>query len=356
MSLKSSIITSPETGVTLEKEYDLIKSAFLFSDKITITSPGMTSILMLLKLASLTEKEKIEYLIHMTEADPSLKGHEYAKAIQLKNTLSKKKYKTREEIIQFGKLKHHLSNLDKHFEEWGNNLLMQSTMPQFIHLIENGIVEVNHVDVNETKTSMAKQVLDFTIEILNDHDCYPLFDRLTEDLASIFLQENKMEYPSLNMKESYIGKKLALSLPNLKSLTFEQITKLKGELDTEFNRFRGLILDYAQEIEGIPFNDENRSIIEKKLQYEVSPQLEELQESINRNSFLNNLLKELGENIGKYALFFGISSLTGLQTAIFGAGGLSLAEATFKALNKTRDEKVKARNNSLYFYHQISKY
>ena len=115
---------------------------------------------MLLRLANLTEKEKIEYLIHMTGVDPSLKGHEYAKAIQMKNSLTNKKFKTKEEIIQLGKLKHHLSNVDKYFEEWGSKVFMESALPQFIDLIDEGIVEVNHVDVNETQTSMANQILD----------------------------------------------------------------------------------------------------------------------------------------------------------------------------------------------------
>ena len=181
-----------------------------------------------------------------------------------------------------------------------------------------------------------------------------MFDELTENLATTFLKVNKLHDSNLNMKESYVGKEMVLSLPNLRSLTFQQIANLKGELVVEFNRFRGLILDYATEIEGIPFSEENRASFSKKLKYEVSPQLNELQERINQNTFTKNLLNELGENISKYSLFLGVSSLVGLQTAIFGAGGLSLTEAAFKAFNKTRDQKVMERNNSLYFYHQMT--
>jgi len=357
MDLISSIITSPQTGVSLEKELELLKSAYLFSDKISITSPSITSILMILRLANLTEKEKIEYLIGMTEVDPSLKGHEYQKAIKHKNYLERKKFKSKDEVVELGKIKHHLTNMDKYFEEWGSKLFLESGMPEFIHLIEDGIIELNHVDVNEFESSMAQQILDQTVELISTDGIYPLFDRLTEDLADAFMRENNLHNPNLNLKESFIGKEFVLSLPNIETLTFEDISNLKGELQTEFDRFRGLIFNSAKEIEGIPYSTDNRSRIEKTLKYEISPQLTELQSSIENNKFVKNLFQEIVGNIGKYSLFLGVSTLTTLENALFGVSGVgfSLTEASFKSFQKTKEQKEKLRNNSLYFYHKLKK-
>lgn len=353
MNLKTTIITSPNESLWLEKEIRLLKSGLLYSDSITLVSPSLTSVLHLLKLSSLTEKEKVEFIKGLTKFNPDLKGEEIENAIKLKNKLTNKKGKTKEEIVKLEQIKKILKNTDKYIEQWGENVFFESGLGEFYHLIENKTIELKHLDVNETHKDMGMQILEETSEILNSENSYPIFDDLIEKIAKFYIEEASGEYDSQNLNEIFVGKEFLLRLPNIDNLNFNDIIKAKEELGIELNRFKNLINNYSQEISGLAFDTSNKLIIEKKYNYDFVPQLKEIQDEIERNSFFKHLKKNIGENLVKYSIFLGVSGVDDIKKLLLGAGGMTVVETIIKAINESKNLKTDIKNSSVYFYHKL---
>lgn len=353
MNLETSIITSPSNDLSLDKEIRLLKSALLYSDSITLISPGLTATLYLLKLSTLSEKEKITYLNGLSNVDPSLQADNIENAIKIRNILTRKKGKTKEEIVKLEFIKQRLKNLDKYFEEWGQDVFIKSGLPEFYHLIENGTIKPKHLDVNETKKKMAIQILDETIETISKKGVYPIFDNLVEKMASIYLKETKIDHDVNNINEIFVGKEFLLKLPNIDTLTFADILTAKQELKTELDRFKSLINNYSLEINGLSFDDKNRNLIEKKYQYDFLPQVKELQEKIDANKFYKHLMKDIGENFTKYSIYLGVTGTEDIMKLVLGAGGMTMAEGIYKGFNNSKQIDNENKRSSVYFYHKL---
>lgn len=353
MNLETSIITSPNNDLSLDKEIRLLKSALLYSDSITLISPGLTATLYLLRLSTLSEKEKIAYLNGLSTADPSLKADDIENAIRSRDILTRKKGKTKEEIAKLEFIKQKLKNLDKYFEQWGQDVFIKSGLPEFYHLIENGTIKPKHLDVNETEKRMANQILDETIETISKKGIYPIFDNLVESIAAIYLKESKIAYDVDNINEIFVGKEFLLRLPNIDTLTFDQILSTKQELKTELDRFKNLINNYSLEIDGLSFDHDNKALIEKKYQYDFLPQVKELQEKIDANKFYRHLMKDIGENFTKYSICLGVTGTADIVKLILGAGGMTMAEGIYKGLNSSKQTGNEIKRSSVYFYHKL---
>jgi hypothetical protein len=353
MDLETSIITSPNNDLSLDKEIRLLKSALLYSDSITLISPGLTTALYLLRLSSLSEKEKIAYLNGLSTVDPTLQADDIENAIKIRNILTRKKGKTKEEILKLEYIKQRLKSIDKYFEQWGQDVFIKSGLPEFYHLIENGTIKPKHLDVNETEKSIAIQILDETIDTISKKGVYPIFDNLVEQMASIYLKENKTDHDITNINEIFVGKEFLLKLPNIDTLTFADILTAKQELKTELDRFKNLINNYSLEIDGLSFDEQNRTLIEKKYQYDFLPQVKELQEKIDANKFYKHLMRDIGENFTKYSICLGVTGTEDIMKLALGAGGMTIAEGIYKGLNSSKQTDKEAKKSSVYFYHKL---
>ena len=353
MNLETSIITSPNNDLSLDKEIRLLKSALLYSDSVTIISPGLTVALYLLKLSTLGEKEKVAYFNGLSNVDPSLQADDIENAIKIRNILSRKKGKTKEELLKLEFIKKRLKNIDKSLEEWGKDVFIKSGLPEFYHLIENGTIKPKHLDVNETEKKMAIQILEETIETISRKGVYPIFDNLVEHMATIYLKGTKADYDVNNVNEIFVGKEFLLRLPNIDTLNFADILTAKLELKDELDRFKNLINDYSLEIDGLSFDEQNRTLIEKKYQYDFLPQVKELQEKIDANKFYKHLMKDIGENFTKYSICLGVTGMEDVMKLALGAGGMTMAEGIYKGLASSKQIDKETKKSSVYFYHRL---
>lgn len=80
----------------------------------------------MMKLATLSDKEKLEYMRSLSKVDPILKGDEIENAIMLRNRLTQKKGKTKDEVVKLEMINKSLKRIDVYYQEWGQNIFMQS--------------------------------------------------------------------------------------------------------------------------------------------------------------------------------------------------------------------------------------
>jgi hypothetical protein len=114
-----------------------------------------------------------------------------------------------------------------------------------------------------------------------------------------------------------------------------------------------VINNYSLEVSGLSFNQDNRDLIEKKYKYDFLPQVKELQEKIESNSFFKHLKRGVGENLSKYSIYLGVMGIDDIVKILLGAGGLTAIEGLFKGYNELTKADKDLRNSSVYFYHKL---
>lgn len=353
MSFQTSILTSPNDGLNLDKEVQLLKSGLLYSDSVSLTSPSLTAIVYVLALSTLSEKDKIEYFKGLSKVDPTVKGEELEQLIKHKNKLVAKRGKTKSEIFQLEKIKQELKRIDEHMEQWGKDLFMKSGLSEFNHLIENGTIKIKHLDVNERHKKMAFQILDETIDLISKKNMYPIFDNQVEDIASKYIRSTKTNLNTKNINEIFVGKEFLLRLPNIDEIGFSDIIEAKKELSVELDRFKNLINNYSLEVSGLSFEQDNRDLIEKRYKYDFLPQVKELQGKLEENSFFKHLKRGVGQNLSKYSIYLGVMGVDDIVKILLSAGGLTTIEGIFKGANELKKMNRELKNNSVYFYHKL---
>jgi hypothetical protein len=328
INFKVSIVTSPDSDLSVEKEIRLAKLGLLYADEVSLCSPNMTILLMMTRLAHLNEKEKIEFTRSIL---PSLHS----------------------EIVQLNKIENIFKEYDNTLSRQAENLFLTSGLHEAAEFIKSGQIKLNIVDMSGEQA--AQNIFNEIKKILNEPSTYPIFDHDIENLTNAYIRENQPEIDLSNSKEMVFSKELIFNLPNMEDISFDNILKLKSELELELSKFKGLIYDYSTEINNLPFSPENKILINKKFEREIKPQLLELQKQIDENKFTKNLFSDTLENLTKYSIIMGVATLGDLEKTLLGTGGLTIAETLSKAFKETKKQNAEVKSNSLYFYHRLSR-
>jgi hypothetical protein len=131
MKLQTTIITSPNETLSLQKESRLLKSAILYSDNITLVSPNLTSVLYTIAIASLDEKSKVDFLKNLEHVLKNGSGERLEEFIKVRDALKNKRMKTKDDILKLKRIENELKKGDLYFQEWGENMYNQSGLEEF---------------------------------------------------------------------------------------------------------------------------------------------------------------------------------------------------------------------------------
>lgn len=357
MDFTVSIVTSPHSKLVVNKDVDLIKLGLLYADKVTISSPNLYYLLAYFSMATLKGKDRLTFLRGIMPSMYGIKQKDMNDILTVLNqyeTIKSKVTKSYQDIQLIMGLEKYIDTSFNSLIESAESILVNSGVEQIIPLIEEGRLLLKDFgsDINQ-----APQVLlDGAIEDLGDSFTYPIFDKEISELISAYIKENDSKFNYENTKEMVVGKDLFLRLPNVNQLGFDQISLLKKEMEIEWYRYKSLVNEYSTEIEGLPFDPQVEIKLAKKYDKEFKPQLLELQQALDKNSFVKHLYSQILDNITSYSMLcIGTATLTEVKNAMIGASGVVVSQS-LKAINEKRKQTEKLKENKLYFYHTLSKY
>lgn len=355
MNFTVSIVTAPNDQLVVHKDVELIKLGLLYADQVTVASPNIYYLVAYIKMATLTGKDRLTLVKGLVPSMYSVSKkslEQFNELVKRYEVAKNKLVKSYEDIQVIIHLDEYLENAYNNFAVLAEKIVIESGIEPLVSLIGDGRIQLTEFGAD--LTGVPKILLDGALNTLNDDFVYPIFDKGITDLIAAYIKENDTVSKFGNSKEMIVGKDLFLRLPNINQLDVEQVSTLRNEMEVEWYRYKSLINEYADDIEGVPFDPDVNVKLAKKYEREFKPQLLELQQALDKNGFVKHLYNQLLDNIASYSMLcVGAATLTEIKTAMIGASGVAVAQS-FKAMNEKRKQTEKVKENKLYFYHHLS--
>jgi len=359
--IQTSIITSPNQNMTLEKEIRLIKVGILYSDKITLISPQVTMLMSMMNMSNLSEKEKFLLIQQIGPLiDENFDPNSIDFLIEQIKKIKSKRIKESKEIILLRRYKNEVKKMHKSFQDIAKKVYDKSNFEEIEPIIESGKVEFKHFKyelAKPIKEVVQKFITEQIRDTLVNENHYPVFDDLIGSIAHHYSLQEGLKLQKENSKEVEFGKELIFRLPNIDKISFQDILNLKEELNKELYNFKNEILSYSQEISSLPFSNESKIEIKKKYEYVIKPQVIELREKIEKNRFIKILINDSMSNLTKYSaqasVFIGACEYLD-YTKLLPLGTL-LTQSLYKSIKELKDNNNKFKKHPLFFYHSLSR-
>lgn len=360
MEFESTILSSPDQGLSLEKDIRLVKLALLYSDKVTLISPKTSMIVGVIQLGNLNEGQRFSFIKEVAPViDPDFSVSQFDEILKIVNELRKKKIRSKHELAILGKYKSMMKQFEKDTLQVAEKFYSDSNFDQLMPLIEAGNLELKDFDFNVLEEDQFVEYMSNEIkDILSmSGSKYSIFDELMGDLAHMHSIENNFSFDEQNPLEIEMGKELIFELPNIDLISVEDLLNLKNELNIELSRFKGVIFDFSREVESIPYSKEASKEIKQQYEYHIKPELTSLRLKMDENKFYKHLIDEVMGNASKHltqaSVLLGVCSIFEFEKILSVSG--VLGETAYKAYKKKVENAKKLKENPLFFYTQLSR-
>ena len=361
-------------NMSLDREMDYIKSALLYADTVSLISP-MAYLYFQLTDEKSRDNEKatlelIKKVLPLCEsADPVL-CQQYEPIIkEFEKIVLGKQYKSIPMIHKL-QIKRELKRFAISMNEVLKNSIGNGVCEDISLLVKQKKVIVQ--EFNHSLGDIDGCVEEFfnKLKTTISHS-YPLFDEQSNNLMSAAIKSgiiNLSQTDKYKATHAGVTEKILTRLPSFEYATIDEILDIRKELADPLVRFRSKMLQYADNIQSLPwdkcFESECCILYDK----EIAPAILEIDELTKENSFINNLGNKIftDESIWQNTSGLVISVATAgaiasftetiaSDTAILTAGlswGASKIANTFSVY---RENSKEISRKDLYFYYKAGK-
>ena len=201
----------------------------------------------------------------------------------------------------------------------------------------------------------ALEMLASLVHVLRDAKTYPLFDGGAADFLGTFAVRTGVSIPEwayARAKATVIGAGLSSMLPSFQDATVGEILALRRELEKPLRRFRGGVLDLADEISATPLSaDFAEAVVMNVYHRHVAPTLEELHEAIKENSTIRELAAGV---LDRPSAMIGGAVAIATHSIELAALAAALDRVSRAALS-ARAARREARRNRFFFLRQVDR-
>lgn len=368
--LKLTIAACPTSGLSIEKEVQLIKVGLLYADKITLCSLASSMIISISGLTTLDEKGRVDFIeqvLPYTTKDPSNLSNE-SDFIYRYRELLKKKRLSREELITKMKINNILDNIWKQMEDTLDKISKEYGFNRLIPAIESGNLDIAIFGTQSTGDTYMDDVVKEFVDIVGreviNGKTYPLFDEDTGKLISAGIKEGFFKYSDSNSEKSrHIGfvSDIIQRLPTFEEASIDEVLDIRIELEKPLIRFRSAMLKYSEEIKHEVWEEEFINDAEKIFLREIEPAILDIEEAVKTNKYLSHLVTDL---LNKPMVIPSTSGLGVLISSLsnfpkFSAAALGLIAGTgliaYNAYREWEEKSDQLKRAQLYFYYKIGK-
>lgn len=365
--LKLTIVACPTSGLSLEKEVQLIKVGLLYADKITLCSLTSSMIISIIGLATLNEKAQVdflEYVLPYTTKEPSDLSN-ISVFINKYRELLKKKRLSREELLIKMRVKKLLDDTWKQIEGTLNKISEEFGLNKLIPAVESGNLDITIFGTQSTEETYIDDALKEFVDIVGKEvingKTYPLFDEDTGKLISAGIKEGFFKYPNSDSKKSrHIGfvSDLIQRLPTFEEASIDEVLDIRKELEKPLIRFRSAMIKYSEEIKHEVWEEEFINDAEKIFLREIEPAILDIEEAVKSNKYLSHLVTGL---LNKPMVIPSTSGLGVLISSLsnfpkFSAAALGLIAGTgliaYNAYKEWEEKSDQLKRAQLYFYYK----
>lgn len=370
-----TIAVSPKSFISLDREMKYIKTALLYADSIKLISSVAH---IFFELTDETHKKDEKQALELIDkvipfikiADVNV-YNQYINEVrpELKGIIYNKKYKNAPMVYKL-QIRNVLNKFAKDIDKKIHDMLGQDICDDISFLVKSNKVKLDTFESSFDDTD--EYVMEYFKKLEKSiSNSYPLFDEQSNNLMGSAISEGIINISDVDkFKAGHAGltDRLILKLPSFEFAEVGEILDIRKELEKPLLKFRGKTIEYAENIQTLPwdkdFEDECYILYNK----EIVPSILEIEEMIDDN----NILKNLGIKVMEDRSMLG--DMSGLVISVAAAGAITTfsnviasdkamlatggAWAISKIASAYNDYKIKAKEierKDLYFYHKAGK-
>jgi len=358
-----NIVTYPKSN--LENDLNIIKSAFLYGDKVNLYSLTASMIMSLEIVKDLSFDEKIYLASELMEVYSGGLDNSSKKLMDMYFKLKSKKYKNKSELQHYitlqkiiGELITKMTSISK---DKGGDELAKLIQKGMVNLKIFGLSIFEDESFNDR---FSEEYLGFLKELLSSGNNYPLFDDGINSIVRAAINEGIIEASSRNIltgKKSGLSSGIILNLPNFERATADEIFDIKKEFQKPLLNYRAAIIKITNSIKSEQWSEDFIYEIEDIINAEVKPAINEIEEKIRDNNYLKRIAIGLFKDSSKVDIIsiigLGISAITPLidisKAPLYSLGGIGIH--MINQFIKYRDTLKDIRSNSFYYIYGAKK-
>ena len=371
------------------EEVNLLRSAILYADQITLCSISAYSALHIKKIQ---DNEDIiaflDQMIRMHEAEIKTARKKGFGITDAENELEDVK-KTRIEMLR--KLKAAPKHERKKIRDEFKNVMTSATLELMQvgygslftkaglkNAIDSKLIIVDKFgdgDIYDwmslpsgelerlTEVSYASKIT----EMIVTGNAYPLLDSEASKIAGLIADTMTVPLPDAthsHAKECALAKNVLDNLPNFQRATFDQLLDIRRELRGPLVRFRKAMIDFSDQIKSASWNNEFVVEADRLFRRSIEPEIEAIESQVRSNSYMRELINN-GEQpwrtaTGLVAAMSPVPSFlknfpTDIAHTALSVGGVSLLATALGIYSKVRQKAEIIESNQLYFYPAVKK-
>lgn len=387
MAVGASPIISPARsgnvlgGISLGNEIRLVKTALLYSDKVTLYSMATSMLAFVLALNHLNISQKMDFIVQI--APVIMKGEQ--KEVLVKNMpalrimMANRGSLSPDQLLQLLNFESQIETLWEPMRAQIEQMAVQAGVPELDKAINTGLVTVelfgagqgqksNYVRLDDIvanqksadSNKMIAEYLNSIARVLIEGDTYPLFDNMTGDIIRHMVQEDRIQVSEARAargKHTLLARNLLEKLPLFEEATVDEVIDIRKELDRSLVNFRKAVIDFSNDVKTAAWDKEFPFEADNIFHKEVAPAILEIEEQVKQSRSLVNLVARLTTKpiVTGGALSVLLSPLQAIPE-LAGIGGFVAAGTTvaleYRELLK---ERKAVENNQLYFYYKVGK-
>lgn len=350
----------------LRHETELVKSALLYADRVTLASPKVALMASIAGFATLDRRKRIDAMAELIGVLDT--GQD---AVRLYSDLRRRRQRlSPHERKLLAGMESRLDSSSQDVMAQVDQLLEQAGAGELARALELGLVELHGLGVEQAD---ARNLTDVVIEALADvlaesvgaaARTFPLFDNDAGDLMRAMVAEGKVVEPrTARSKEAGAAGRLIAGIDAFPSAAMDDLIDVRQQLARPLTRFRAALAKVTAEFESAAWEDDFEREVEDLYRQEVAPALLDVEEALGELGARPTLLRLASskESVAAVAAGLGVAAASAvgyadLPAIVYGMPGapLLLAAGADEARHR-RDARRSAAQNSFYFLYAANR-
>ena len=288
-------------GRSISEDVAMVRSALLYADKVEMYALGTSMFNQIRQISTLNNDEMLVWMLSViagAEATDAATREQmemlivgYMQLKEERDKYSRSQWRTEERLKEKRAAYDNLTKLIRTHGgamKWNLNQMWRTHGGAEIEAaVDSGILSIKTEWADDLSKAMEANDLDQVTALMRSAIRFKgggvMFDSMAGGLANAMHKENRLRLPQFRLddiRETRLGNKMLLALPNMSEVDVEKLLEVREELDGDLARYKRTVSHLNERLHESAFSPDLDEEIEHLWHKEVAPQVEELREAV----------------------------------------------------------------------------
>lgn len=288
-------------GRSISEDVAMVRSALLYADKVEMYALGTSMFNQIRQISTLNNDEMVVWMLSViagAEATDAATREQmemlivgYMQLKEERDKYSRSQWRTEERLKEKRAAYDNLTKLIRTHGgamKWNLNQMWRTHGGAEIEAaVDSGILSIKTEWADDLSKAMEANDLDQVTALMRSAIRFKgggvMFDSMAGGLANAMHKDNRLRLPQFRLddiRETRLGNKMLLALPNMSEVDVEKLLEVREELDGDLARYKRTVSHLNECLHESAFSPDLDEEIEHLWHKEVAPQVEELREAV----------------------------------------------------------------------------